>query len=162
MKRILPHPWLTLALTLTWLVLNATLHPAHWALGILIALALPHLLPLPASRALRRPDLALRLLAHFLVDLLRANWAVARVVLSVGRQPPSAFVWVPLELRDPTALTILASLITLTPGTLACELDPIGSRLRVHALDASDPAALIADIQTRYANPLKAIFEVAG
>jgi multicomponent K+:H+ antiporter subunit E len=144
-----------------WLSLNRTLHPAHWVLGVLLAWWLPWQL---ATRipALRRPahwSLAARLLGRFAADMLRANLSVARRVLSPRLRLNSAFVAVPLRARDPFTLTLLTSMITLTPGTLSAQLTDDHTQLLVHALDLSDAAALIAEIQTRYEAPLIILFE---
>jgi multicomponent K+:H+ antiporter subunit E len=69
------------------------------------------------------------------------------------------FVTVPLSIRDPYGIVSLASIITMTPGTLSVDLSADRERLLVHALHLRDPAALIASIKSRYERPLIAIFE---
>jgi multicomponent K+:H+ antiporter subunit E len=80
-----------------------------------------------------------------------------RVVGPVGRLEP-AFVEVPLDLRDPFVATILASIVSLTPGTVSIDVDQQRWVLYLHALDAPDPAALIREIKQRYEAPLKEVF----
>ena len=55
---------------------------------------------------------------QLLVDIVRSNLGVARVVLGLvrDRQVRSGFLEIPLELTDPHALTILAVIVTSTPG----------------------------------------------
>jgi len=65
---------------------------------------------------------------------------------------------VPLELRDPFVATLLASVVSLTPGTVAIDVDRSNWILLVHALDAPDPQALIDEIRERYERPLREIF----
>ena len=55
-------------------------------------------------------------------------------------------------------ITALASLITLTPGTVSAELSDDRRYLLIHALDLQDPEALIDEIKSRYEAPLKEIF----
>jgi len=87
-----------------------------------------------------------------------ANLAVARRVLGpIGRLRP-AFVEVPLDTTQPDAVALLASIITMTPGTLAAEIDEARARIIVHVLDLEDAAALVAQIKRRYELPLKEIF----
>lgn len=156
--RWLPHPWLSLLLALLWCALNQSVHPAHLALALLLGVGAPVMLrgQLPVLPRLHRPSAALRLLGRFVADLWLANWQVARLVLS-GRQPQSAWVQVPLTLRNPSARMLLGSLITLTPGTLTAALSADGSTLLVHALDVDDPAQLARDIQQRYESLLLTI-----
>jgi multicomponent K+:H+ antiporter subunit E len=67
---------------------------------------------------------------------------------------------VDLDIRDPRAVTLLATIITTTPGTVSCVVDEAAQRILVHALDGSAGAAAIAaDIKARYEAPLKEIFE---
>ena len=64
----------------------------------------------------------------------------------------------PLELRQPEAITILAGTITLTPGTVSADLSDEGHSLLVHVLHTDDPDAVRDDIMNRYQNRLKEIF----
>jgi multicomponent K+:H+ antiporter subunit E len=80
-----------------------------------------------------------------------------RVVGPLDRLKP-AFVEVPLDLRNPFVATILASIVSLTPGTVSIDVDQQRWVLSLHALDAPDPAALIREIKQRYEVPLKEIF----
>ena len=80
-----------------------------------------------------------------------------RVIASPQRLSP-AFVDVPLDLRDPFVATLLACVVTLTPGTLSIDVDQQRWILRVHALDAPDPGALVQEIKSRYETALREIF----
>ena len=51
------------------------------------------------------------------------------------------------------------STITLTPGTVSCDLSRDGRSLLVHCLHAPDPDAVLSEIKTRYESRLKEIFE---
>ena len=53
----------------------------------------------------------------------------------------------PLELTDPHAIAALGGIITMTPGTLTCDVAPDRSHLLVHALHVTDEAALVAGHQ---------------
>lgn len=160
MKRV--PPLLTVVMLVTWLLLNGTLAPGQVLLGAAIALALV----LAASRwrpvhpRLRSLRPALPLLLHVLADVLRSNVAVARIVLGLagGRTVHSGFIDVPLELRDPHGLAILAAIVTSTPGTAWAGVSADGSRLRLHVLDLRDEAGWVRTIKERYERPLLEIF----
>jgi multicomponent K+:H+ antiporter subunit E len=87
-----------------------------------------------------------------------ANLTVARLVLDPRRQPAPRWVVVEHTLRDPRAVTLLATIITMTPGTVSTVVDEKHSRILVHALDAEDPQAVAAEILERYGRPLQEIF----
>lgn len=160
MTRLVPFPIVSAALAFTWLALNGA-SAAHGVLAVILALviplaAAPFLSSLPAVRA---PGKALVLLAIVTWDIMVANAAVARLVLGpMGRLRP-AFVEVPLEITHPHAIALLASIVTMTPGTVSLGLSPDARTLLVHALDVDDPVALVANIKARYETPIKEILE---
>ena len=158
--RWLPHPWLTVLLALSWLLLQHTLAPFHLISAALIGLVVPRLLKgfLPVAQPVRFFP-ALRLLGVVLWDIVVSNITVARLVLGPMSRPRPAWLKVPLELTHPTAISLLANIITTTPGTVSCTIDEPGRYILVHALDCSDPAQMAADIKARYERLLLAIFE---
>lgn len=159
-RRLLPHPALSVALFLLWAALSNAASVGALAVGALLAVLLPALTRRfwPDTPRLRRPGLALRLAARVALDIAIANLAVARRVLGPVANLRPAFVEVPLELRDPFAATILASVVSLTPGTVSIDVDRTRWVLSLHALDAPDPPALVAAIKARYEAPLMEIF----
>jgi multicomponent K+:H+ antiporter subunit E len=162
MKRLLPAPLLSVALFVLWLLLNRSLALSQLLLALLLALAIPlvtaGLRPMPVR--IRRPATVLRLMLTVMLDTTRSNIAVARLLLRPGsRRHPAGFVHVPLDLRDPNALAVLAMILCLSPGTAWAELSLDRSMLLLHALEVEDAAALVADIKYRYERPLMEIFE---
>jgi multicomponent K+:H+ antiporter subunit E len=157
----LAHPALSALLAGAWLLLQQSLALPQLVTAAALGVGLPWLLRgfLPAGGRLRHAGIAARLLAVVLWDIVTSNLTVARIVLVPGSNPQPAWVPLPLELRDPTAITLLATLITTTPGTVSCIVDEAGHRIIVHALDCTDPPALAAQIKRRYERPLKEIFE---
>jgi multicomponent K+:H+ antiporter subunit E len=67
---------------------------------------------------------------------------------------------VPLELQQPFAITLLASIISLTPGTVSANLSGDRRSLLVHDLDVEDAdETAVQRIKQRYEKPLMEIFE---
>jgi len=94
------------------------------------------------------------------VDIVRSNFAVATVVLGPReRRSHSDFMQIPIELRDPHGLAMLACIITATPGTVWAGLSVDGATLTIHVLDLQDKEVWIRTIKDRYEQPLKEIFE---
>lgn len=159
--RWLPSPLLSALLFAAWLLLNQTLDPAHAVLAALLALLVPLAtarLRQPPARQ-RRPGVALRLLAVFAWDIVVSNLDVLRRSMGPQASLRPGFVWVPLDVREPQAIAILSSMITLTPGTLTADLSEDRRHLLVHAFHVDDAAALAAQIKSRYERPLREIFE---
>jgi multicomponent K+:H+ antiporter subunit E len=161
MRRLFPHPTLSLVLVLLWFLLVN-----HWKLGSLaMALILATLIPLlsahwwPDRPAIRRPFGLLAYAALVLWDVIVANFQVARIILFLpADRIRSAWITVPLDLTSPEAISLLAGTITMTPGTLTADLSSDGRALLIHALHAPDPDAIRAEIKSRYETRLKRIF----
>ena len=156
----LAHPWLSALLAASWLLLQHTFAPVHLLSAALIGLIIPRLLHifLPAPTVIRaRP--ALRLAFIVLWDIIVSNVTVARLVLGPLDRPKPAWVPVPLDLTHPAAISLFATIITTTPGTLSCTIDEERRLILVHALDCSDAAQMAADMKARYEVPLLEIFE---
>ncbi len=152
----LPHPVLSLLLAIAWLLLQQSLALPQLivaaVLGLVVArLAHPFIGPGTKPRAF---GVALRLVFIVLWDIVVSNITVARIVLTPGSNPQPAWVPVPLALRNPNAITLLATIITTTPGTVSCVVDDEHHLILVHALDCDDPAAMAAQIKQRYEEPL--------
>lgn len=159
-RRLLPHPLLSGVLLLAWLLMVNDFSLGHWLLGAFLGLVIPLVcrdLLLSAPR-IRRPGLLLRFVGLVLYDILVANLQVAKLVLGPKARLQPGFVEIPLELTDDLAISMLASVITLTPGTCSADLSTDRRTLLVHGIDVPDPKALVADIKARYEAPLKEIF----
>lgn len=158
--RWLPHPVLSALLAAVWLLLQQSLALPQLLAATALALGVPWLLRgfLGDTVHPRRWAVALRLALVVLWDVVVANVTVARLVLSPWARPQPAWVRVPLRLRHPTGITLLATIITTTPGTVSCVVDDAAGEIVVHALDCPDAQALADDIRRRYEAPLLEVF----
>ncbi|HEX5049952.1 MAG TPA: Na+/H+ antiporter subunit E [Gammaproteobacteria bacterium] len=159
------RPPLVLALALLgiWLLLYQTLTPGIVALGAVLALLVSWTSTTlrPARPKIRQWHVAFGLLFLVLADIVRSNLAVARIVLGLerGRAVRSGFIEIPLDLRDPHGLAVLAAIVTATPGTVWAELSPSGGTLTLHMLDIGDEDAWIRWFKERYERRLMRVFE---
>jgi multicomponent K+:H+ antiporter subunit E len=163
MRRWLPFPLLSVALAAMWLMLNGTLEAAHLLLaallGLLGGLLLANLQP-PLARVRRSARAIGALFWLVFIDIVRSNVAVARIALNPGVRGRSAgFLTMPLEVRHPGALAVLAIIITATPGTSWARYDADSNALTIHVLDLVDEQAWITLFKRRYERRLKEIFE---
>lgn len=155
-------PVLVINLMLLWLLLNQSLSPGHFLLGVALAVLLAWfgsaLRPLQAP--LRRADRLAGLFFVVLWDIIRSNFAVARIVLGFtgARAISPGFVKIPLDLRDDHALAVLACIVTSTPGTVWAGLSDDRETLTLHVLDLEDEAAWVRTIKQRYERRLLEIF----
>lgn len=161
MKNWLPHPVMSLVLVLVWLLLANEFSLMQLLAGALFGILIPRFTSSfwPERPRLKRPSLLGRYLARLLSDILIANFQVAGRVLGPTRRLRPGFIEYPLELTDQFAITVLASTVSLTPGTVSADLSPDHRTLYIHGLDITDPAALRRQIKQRYEQPLKEMFE---
>mgnify|MGYP001007797111 FL=1 len=162
MKRLFPHPFLTLTLIVLWFLLVNELKLGSLVLAAVLGTVIPLLTTAwwPDRPKVKHP---LRLASYSLLvlwDVIVANFQVARIVLFMPRAKiQSAWITVPLDLTSPEAISLLAGTITMTPGTLTADMSACGRALLVHALHAPDPDATRDDIKARYESRLQRIFE---
>lgn len=162
MTRLLPHPVLSLFLLVVWMLIVRHLSIGNLVLGLVIALAIPALTaPLwPERPRLRHP---LGLIGYALIvlwDVFRSNIAVARIVLFMpADRIQTRWITVPLDMRSPEGIAVLAGTITMTPGTVTADISSCGHALLVHMLHAPDPEGVVAEIKSRYEARLMRIFE---
>jgi multicomponent K+:H+ antiporter subunit E len=161
----LPQPLISAMLLIVWLALNNTIHPAHLLLGAVLATLIPVWTvqltsPLtPRAPTIKAPLTIIVLCVIVLIDIVKSNITVARLILGREDNIHPNFVWVPLDITDAYAKVALAGIITMTPGTLSAEFSDDGKYLLVHAFNVDTPSALIDEIKTRYEIPLMEIFQ---
>lgn len=161
MTRLIPFPIVSASLLVLWLLLNQAISPGQILLGTAVALiggwALAALEP-PKARP-RRLAAILRLAALVFADIVRSNIAVGGIILGLKRRKwSSGFVEIPLDLRDPYGLAVLACIITSTPGTVWVDFKAETGTLTIHVLDLVDKSEWVRTIRGRYERLLLEIF----
>jgi multicomponent Na+:H+ antiporter subunit E len=143
---------LNLILALMWAALQGELNGVNVVIGFFIGAALIY----PFRRMFFRP-LYFRKMASgltmtlvFFKELLMANIAVLRVVFSPRARVSSGVIALPTELTNDVALTMLANMITLTPGTLTLDISPDRRYLYVHTLNLDDPEKVKEEIHRAF------------
>lgn len=111
--------------------------------------------------ALDKAGKILALIALFLYELMVSAIKVATIVLHPDLKSvlKPAIVAVPLTVKSDAEITLLANMITLTPGTLSVDVAEDHSVLYVHALTMENHSALIAGIANGFEKRIKEVFE---
>ncbi|WP_174728259.1 Na+/H+ antiporter subunit E [Mesobacillus harenae] len=94
----------------------------------------------------------------FIKELILSNIAVLRVILKPKLDIRPGIFALPTELKEDWEITVLANLITLTPGTLVIDVSDDNKILYVHAMDLADAEEAINSIKQTFE---KAIMEVS-
>jgi multicomponent K+:H+ antiporter subunit E len=161
-KRLFPHPFLTLTLIVLWFLLVNELKLGSLVMAAIFGTVIPLITSAwwPGRPRVKRPFGLAAYSLLVLWDVIVANFQVARIVLFMPRAKiQSAWIAIPLDLQSPEAISLLAGTITMTPGTLTADMSACGRALLVHALHAPDPQATRDDIKARYESRLQRIFE---
>ena len=127
-----------------------------YLLGLVFLLSVKKMLPGRFYAAKVWALLALTIL--FIKELILSNIAVLKVVLRPKLQLQPAFFKYETQLTKEWEITLLSSLITLTPGTVVVHLSDDSKTLYIHAIDADDVEETVASIRNSFE---KAILEVS-
>ena len=162
LRRLFPHPTLSLLLAVIWMLLVNQFKIGSLVMAGILGTVIPLVIApyWPNRPTLRNLPAMIGYVAIVLYDIVKSNFIVARIVLFMPNDAiRSAWITVPLDLRTPEAISLLAGTITMTPGTLTADMSACGRALLIHSLHAPDPDAVRDEIKTRYEARLKRIFE---
>jgi multicomponent Na+:H+ antiporter subunit E len=151
---------LHMMLAILWAMATGALNLPSLLLGFIIAGGVLHF----AGPALGNPRYAVRafrvvgLVFYFLRELLVSSVRVAVDVLRPSLTMTPAVIAVPIALGDDAQVTLLANLISLTPGTLSIDVAADGSTLYVHAMYGEDPEGVRQHIKHEYERRIQEVF----
>ncbi len=138
-----------LLLALTWAAMTGDVTEGSiltgFVLGYVILYFLQDLLGL-SLKTLKILPLA-KLAGFFLWDLTAASLRVAHDVVTPKHRMRPGVIAFPLEAKTDVEITLLAGLISLTPGTLVLDVSPDRGRLYIHVMYLDDPDALRREIK---------------
>jgi multicomponent Na+:H+ antiporter subunit E len=157
---------LNLLLALAWVALTGQLTPVNFGFGFVVGFLLLWLLrhaygghAYGELSYFRKVWQIIKFIGFFIWQLLLANLRVAYEVVTPPHTMRPAIVAVPLDVKHPAAVTLLANLITLTPGTLTLDVAPNGKTLYVHAMHVQDADTFRREIKEGFECYIKEIFE---
>jgi multicomponent Na+:H+ antiporter subunit E len=135
-----------------WAALQGELNVINLGSGFLVSTALIYIFRRMFFRPLyfKKTALGVTLALVFIRELIKSNIAVLRVVLSRRPLIRSGVIAVPTELTNDLALTALANMITLTPGTLTLDISNDRRYLFVHTLNLTDPEDVKREIRNAF------------
>lgn len=162
MKRILPYPVLFVGLFAMWLLVQQSLGVGQSIMALIIAFAATHAMAAltPEQPKIRNVHKIFQLIALVSVDVVRSNYAVARIILEGSKkEQTSGFVLMELKLQDKVGLAVLSCILTATPGSAWLEYNAAENTVLIHVLDLVDEQEWVATIRHRYEALLLEIFQ---
>jgi multicomponent Na+:H+ antiporter subunit E len=144
-------------LTVVWVLLWGTFTPASIIGGVVVAVLVMVLFRLPPAtdRLPVRPLRLAGLVLYLIYDLVVSGAEVSWQVLRHGPGARGAIIAVPLISSSDRVVTVMANALTLSPGTMALQIDPDHDVWYVYALGPRDRAGVekarrrVLDIQRR-------------
>lgn len=151
---------LNAVLALVWAMAGGVISLGSLAFGFLVGMLVLHVAGpvLGDHRYAVRFFLAAGLFLFFLRELVRSSVRVAVDVLKPRLSMRPAVVAVPLELTSDAQITLLANLISLTPGTLSVDVADDKSCLYVHAMYGADAEAIRRGIKADFEDRIREVF----
>jgi multicomponent Na+:H+ antiporter subunit E len=148
-------------LALAWMALTDSFHAGGFATGFLFGFFVIWI----GRRDRHTASYHRRLLAiaafipYFIKEMVVANLRVAYDVLTPQDYMKPGIVAVPLDLETDLQITLLATCITLTPGTLSLHISEDRRTLYVHAMYIDDPQQLVQEIKQGFEQRIREIVQ---
>lgn len=130
--RIITTTWLTAV----WVMLWESLTWANVLGGMAVALLVVWMIPAHRQEFHMgfRPFAAVRLLGYFTWKLVEASGRLTWEIFTPRNHVNAAVVSVPLQCRIPGVATVVANMVSLTPGTVTIDIDEDEMVLFIHVL----------------------------
>ncbi len=148
-------------LAVVWATVTGSFSFANIALGFVLGAIALYLIrdQVGSLGYFRRTRRILALATLFLVELVLSAWRVAMLVMSPKMDVKPGIFAYPLRVDRDVEITLLANLITLTPGTLSVDVSDDRRILYIHAIDCSDPDKLRQDIAAGFERKIIEAFQ---
>ncbi|MDO0973118.1 Na+/H+ antiporter subunit E [Mycolicibacterium frederiksbergense] len=142
MRKATLRIWTLCWLTLVWILLWGTFSAANIASGLMVALVITLLLPLPRVpvEGRVRPLALVRLILYVSAQLVVSSFQVAWLAIRPGPPPATAVLRAHLSVKSDLVLALAAGVLTLIPGSVVLEIDQKRRLLYLHVLDVGSDA----------------------
>ena len=147
-------------IALVWMFMSSSLTVTTFVIGYLIGLILILLMRrfFPGRLYIGRLWAIIKLGLIFIRELTMSNISVLLLVIRPKLDIHPMIFALPTELEHDWEITLLSSLITLTPGTIVLNVSDDQNTLYIHAIDVDDVEDAIDSIKNSFE---KAIMEVS-
>ena len=143
---------INLLLTIGWCALFGRFDFFHLVAGFLVGFAAISVVSplLGKTFYFLRILMIVRLLAYFAWQVVMSSVQVAWDVITPLQKSRPAIVAIPLDIDEPRQITVLANLISLTPGSLSLDVSPDQKTLYVHGMFVDDPEKMRRRIKSGF------------
>lgn len=147
-------------LTFSWVIVSGSFTLLNFLFGFVLSIFVLWLIrgEVGSQGYFARSYRIISLFLLFLYELVNSAWRVMVLVLSPKMNLKPGIFAFPLSLEDDMEITLLANMITLTPGTLSVDVSEDKKYIYVHAIDASDPETAKKEIANGFEKKIKEAF----
>ncbi|MEK4486843.1 Na+/H+ antiporter subunit E [Psychrobacillus sp. FSL H8-0484] len=151
---------LNVFIALTWMFLSVSFKPTTFIIGYLIGILMLFMLRKSFNSRfyMGRVWAVIKLIMLFLKELTLSNISVLKLIIKPDMPIRPAIFAMPTVLEQDWEITLLSSLITLTPGTIVIDISDDNKTLYIHAIEFDDVDEAIDSIKNTFE---KAILEVS-
>jgi multicomponent Na+:H+ antiporter subunit E len=144
MRRAALRAWVLCWLMMVWILLWGTVSAANIISGLVVALVITLLLPLPVVPIEGRvhPIALLRLILLVAWYLVLSSVQLAWLAVKPGTPPLSAVLRAQVAIKSDLVLALAVNIINLTPGTIVLEIDQVRRMIYVHVIDVGSDRAV--------------------
>ncbi len=144
MRRAALRIWVLFWLVLVWILLWGSFSAANTISGLVIAVVITLLLPLPVVPIEGRlhPLSLLRLVGLVAWYLVLSSLQLAWLAVKPGPPPLSAVLRAHLAIKSDLVLALAVNIVNLTPGTIVLEIDQVRRMIYVHVIDVGSDRAV--------------------
>lgn len=152
--------FINLTIALLWMFLQNSWNPVSFFIGYIIGLIMLFVFRrfFTTRFYLKNVIAIIKLFIIFMKELVLANYSVLKVILSPKLDMKPGIFALPIKVEKDWEIATLASLITLTPGTLVVDVSEDNKILYIHAMDIPDVEEVVQDIKSTFE---EAILEVS-
>jgi multicomponent Na+:H+ antiporter subunit E len=150
---------LNFTLAFIWMFLNQSWTPVTFVMGYIVGLVLIYVLRrfLQTPFYFQKVIAVAKLILIFIRELILSSVSVIKMILRPKMDFRPGIFALPTDLKSDWEITLLASLISLTPGTLSLEVSPEGNVLYIHAMDLPDTTEAINQIKNTFEKAIKEV-----
>lgn len=150
---------LNVFIAFVWMFMSTSLTASTFIIGYLIGLILIMMMRrfFKDRLYISRLWAFIKLTLLFFKELLLSNISVLRVVLRPKLDIQPMIFALPTDLEHDWEITLLSSLITLTPGTIVLNVSDDQRILYIHAIDVDDVAEAIDSIKNSFEKAIKEV-----
>ncbi|SHL62764.1 Na+/H+ antiporter subunit E [Roseibium suaedae] len=151
---------INILMALSWAAVTGSFSVVNLAFGFALSLAALFLIreQVGTTASFQRAGKVVSLAILFVYELVLSAWRVARIVIRPKIELQPGIIAYPLTVTGDFEITLLANLITLTPGTLSVDVSEDRKTLFVHCIDVPDPQGTIDDIKNGFERKILEVF----